>query len=269
MSENETTADDRVDTNEPAIRYEHITKIYPGTGLSITAVKDVSVSIEHNQFVMFIGSSGGGKTTLLKIANGLIKPTDGDVFYYGKNLKDLDLVQLRRKMGYAIQGSVLFPHLDVAHNIAYVPHLRNFSKEKVEECVSEALGLVGLDESVLRKYPHELSGGQQQRIGIARAIAARPSVLLMDEPFGAVDEITRRSLQEQIARIYKEEGLTVMFVTHDINEALRLGTKMLIINDGVVQQYATTEEVLRNPATPYVKDLTSECEGREIPSLIK
>jgi len=253
----------------PAVRYDHVCKIYSGAEGDIHAVRDINLSIAHREFVMLIGNSGGGKTTLLKMTNGLIVPTSGDVYYYSENLRDMNLVQLRRRIGYAIQGSVLFPHLDVEQNISFVPRLSGFAKDQIEESVMHALGLVGLDSSLLRKFPHELSGGQQQRVGIARALAANPFVLLMDEPFGAVDEITRRSLQEQIARIYLEEGLTILFVTHDINEAMRLGTKLLVVNDGSLQQYASPEEVLETPANSYVQSLVSEYQGAPIPSLTK
>lgn len=260
---------DALKSGVPAIRYAHVSKVFETGGDRVTAVDDVDVSIPHQEFVMLVGSSGGGKTTLLKMANGLVRPTSGDVFYYSENLRDVDLVQLRRKMGYAIQGSMLFPHLDVERNIAYVPKLHGFSKEQIGHSVSQALALVGLDSSLLHKYPQELSGGQQQRVGIARALAADPYVLLMDEPFGAVDEITRRTLQEEIARIYREQKLTILFVTHDINEALRLGTMLLIMNEGIVQQYATPEEVLSDPANSYVEELVSEARGSTVTSLTR
>lgn len=243
------------DFTQPAIRYEHVTKSYDG---KTEAVKDLSVSVEQRDFVMLVGSSGGGKTTLLKMANGLIEPTSGDVCYCGTNLKQLDLVELRRHIGYSIQGSVLFPHLSVKRNIEYVPRLLNYSRGELARAVTDAVKLVGLDESLLQKSPNELSGGQQQRVGIARALAARPHVLLMDEPFGAVDAITRRSLQEEIARIHEERELTILFVTHDINEAMRLGTKILVIDEGVMQQYGTPDELVRNPATPYVEQLLAD-----------
>ncbi|MGN0034224.1 MAG: ATP-binding cassette domain-containing protein [Coriobacteriales bacterium] len=243
------------DFTQPAIRYEHVTKSYDG---KTEAVKDLSASVEQRDFVMLVGSSGGGKTTLLKMANGLIEPTSGDIYYCGTNLKQLDLVELRRHIGYSIQGSVLFPHLSVRKNIEYVPRLLNYSRGELARAVSDAVKLVGLDESLLQKSPNELSGGQQQRVGIARALAARPHVLLMDEPFGAVDAITRRSLQEEIARIHEERELTILFVTHDINEAMRLGTKILVIDEGVMQQYDTPDELVRNPATPYVEQLLAD-----------
>ena len=239
----------------PAIRYEHVTKIYDK---DIHAIEDLTADIGHREFVMLVGSSGGGKTTLLKMANGLIEPTSGDIYYYGDNIKDMDQVNLRRRIGYSIQGSVLFPHMNVQRNIEYVPRLRKFDKDKMEDAVEYAINLVGLDTSLLKKRPSDLSGGQKQRVGIARALAARPYVLLMDEPFGAVDAITRRSLQEEIEHIYKHEKLTILFVTHDINEAFRLGTKILVINDGVMQQYDTPDNLKAHPATGYVEELLCE-----------
>lgn len=243
------------DKDEPAIRYEHVSKVYDK---DIVAVNDLSAEIGHREFVMLVGSSGGGKTTLLKMANGLIRPTSGAIYYYGDDIAHMDRVNLRRKIGYAIQGSVLFPHMNVRKNIEYVPRLRKFDKDQMADAVDTAMRLVGLDNSLLEKIPSELSGGQQQRVGIARAIAAQPYVLLMDEPFGAVDAITRHSLQETMARIHKEAKLTILFVTHDINEALRLGTRLLVINDGIMQQYDTPDELLAHPATPYVEALLGD-----------
>jgi osmoprotectant transport system ATP-binding protein len=240
------------DLTQPAIRYDHVSMVYEG---GIEAVKDLSATIEQHEFVMLVGSSGGGKTTLLKMANALLEPTSGDVYYCGKNLKDIDHVQLRRHIGYAIQGNVLFPHLSVRRNIEYVPRLLKYDKDQLEQAVHDATKLAGIDEGLLNKSPNELSGGQQQRVGIARALAARPHMLLMDEPFGAVDAITRRTLQDEIGRIHKESGLTIMFVTHDINEALLLGTRILVINDGTLQQFDTPDELCSHPATPYVEEL--------------
>lgn len=243
---------------ESAVRYDHICKIYEDTEEAVPALDDVSFDVKHGDFAMFVGSSGGGKTTLLKMANGLIPPTSGHVYYFGEDVSTMDLVALRRKIGYVIQGSVLFPNMTVEKNILYVPRLRKFPKEQAQEKLEQALELTGLDRSLLNKYPDALSGGQQQRVGIARALAGSPYVVLMDEPFSAVDEITRRSLQEQIAEIHARTDITIMFVTHDINEALRLGTKIMVIDRGRMQQYGTPDDVLGNPATPYVEELFRE-----------
>ena len=175
---------------------------------------------------------------------------------HGENIREKNLVQLRRNIGYAIQGSVLFPHMSVEQNIAYVPNLLNRrDKKRTREAVDKWMRIVGLDGELKRRYPDELSGGQQQRVGIARALAASPELLLMDEPFGAVDEITRAQLQTELKRIWQQTGITVLFVTHDISEALRLGTKVLVMDAGRIEQYAPPSELLRAPATDFVRRL--------------
>jgi len=216
-------------------------------------------SVAKGEFVTIIGSSGCGKTTVLKMINGLIEPTSGDIFVDGSNILDKNLTELRRNIGYAIQGSVLFPHMTVEQNISYVPNLINKkNKEKTKLAVSKWMKLVGLDEELKERYPIELSGGQQQRVGIARALAASPEILLMDEPFGAVDEITRGQLQIELKQIHKKTRITVLFVTHDISEALKLGTKVLVMDKGQVQQYAKPDDLLRNPNTDFVKQLVDK-----------
>ena len=177
----------------------------------------------------------------------------------GENIREKDQTMLRRNIGYAIQGSVLFPHMTVEQNIAYVPNLLNSrDKKKTREAVSRWMGIVGLDEELRERYPAELSGGQQQRVGIARALAASPEILLMDEPFGAVDEITRAQLQSELKQIYEKTGITVMFVTHDISEALKLGTRVLAMDHGEIQQYGTPEELLHRPATEFAAKLVEQ-----------
>ena len=234
------------------IEYRHIEKEYDHKQV----VKDFSLSIEEGEFVSIIGSSGCGKTTILKMVNGLIKPEKGDVLVHGKDIKTEDIIKLRRYIGYAIQGNLLFPHLNVEQNIAYVPNLLNKkNKEKTKKAIEKWMRIVGLDESMRQRYPDELSGGQQQRVGIARSLAASPDILLMDEPFSAVDEITRGFLQDEIKRIHKETNITVLFVTHDIHEALKLGTKVLVMDDGVLQQYDTPENILKQPKTEFVEKL--------------
>lgn len=190
------------------------------------------------------------------MVNGLLLPTGGAVLVQGQNTKESNLTQLRRKIGYSIQGSVLFPHMTVEKNIAYVPSLSSRQNKKlIRQDVSKWLEIVGLDESFRRRYPSELSGGQQQRVGLARALAANPEILLMDESFSAVDEITRRQLQQEFIRIRQQTGITVMLVTHDINEALLLGTRVLVMDEGKVHQLATPEEVKNYPATDFVRRL--------------
>lgn len=235
-----------------AIEFKNIKKAYG----SNTILEHFDLSVEEGEFVTIIGSSGCGKTTALKMVNGLIEPDDGDIFVDGGNIKKKNLTELRRNIGYAIQGSILFPHMTVEKNISYVPNLLNKKdKARTKAAVSKWMKIVGLDESIKDRYPSELSGGQQQRVGIARALAASPSILLMDEPFGAVDEITRGQLQSELKRIHEQTHITILFVTHDISEALKLGTKVLVMDKGVIQQYAAPTEVLRNPATDFVKQL--------------
>lgn len=239
---------------EPIIEFEHVRKSYGEK----TVLGDFSLTVEPGDFVTIVGASGGGKTTVLKMVNGLLTPDAGTIRVMGRDIREMDLIQLRRNIGYAIQGSVLFPHMTVAENIAYVPNLLNKKdKARTNAAVAKWLAIVGLDEELLQRYPAELSGGQQQRVGIARALAASPEILLMDEPFGAVDEITRASLQQEITRIHRETGITVLFVTHDIGEALRLGTRVLVMADGEIQQYAVPEEILRAPATDFVRQLAA------------
>ena len=237
-----------------AIEFQHIHKAY---GEKII-ISDLSLTIEQGEFVTFIGSSGCGKTTLLKMVNGLTTPTSGNVLVNGEDIREKNLIELRRNIGYAIQGSVLFPHMTVEQNIAYVPNLLNKKDTKrTKDAVTKWMQIVGLDEELKDHYPAELSGGQAQRVGIARSLAASPDILLMDEPFGAVDEITRDQLQEEIKRIHNETNITILFVTHDISEALKLGTKVLVMNAGEIQQYGTPYEIFHKPATDFVRQLVN------------
>ena len=191
--------------------------------------------------------------------NGLYEATKGDILVNGENIRDKDMIELRRSIGYVIQGNVLFPNMTIEENISYVPRLLNKKdKEKIEGAVNKWMKIVGLEPSMKERYPSELSGGQQQRVGIARALAASPDILLMDEPFGAVDAITRRQLQNELMKIHRETGITILFVTHDIEEALKLGTKMLVMECGEIQQYGTPAEILRKPATDFVKELVNQ-----------
>lgn len=237
---------------ETAIEFRHVKKCYGDQ----VVLPDFNLKIEKGEFVTMIGSSGSGKTTALKMVNGLNLPTEGDVLVNGKSIKDMDLIMLRRNIGYAIQGSVLFPNMTVEENISYVPSLLNKKdRQRTRNAVNKWMKITGLDENLKDRYPAELSGGQQQRVGIARALAASPDILLMDEPFGAVDAITREQLQKEIKRIHQETGITILFVTHDIEEALNLGTRVLVLDHGVIQQYAEPDELLRNPSTEFVERL--------------
>ena len=237
---------------DECIRFEHVTVRYDGTN----ALDDFNLSVAAGEFLTIIGRSGCGKTTALRLINGLRVPDQGAVFVNGQNVAQSDLIRLRRSIGYAIQDVGLFPHMTVRENIAYVPSLsRSWSRRETRERVSQLLRTVGMDDTMAGRYPHELSGGQRQRVGIARALAARPKILLMDEPFGAVDEITRRSLQEEIAGLHAELKITVIFVTHDINEAMRLGTRMLVMDAGRAVQLDTPEAIRLSPANGFVQAL--------------
>lgn len=239
----------------PAVEFRSATKAYG----ELRVVDDVSLSIARSEFVTIVGTSGSGKTTLLKMVNGLIEPTSGQVFVNGRDVASSDVIELRRSIGYAIQGSVLFPHMTVEQNVSYVPTLWNRGNhERTRQAVEKWMDIVGLDPGLLERYPDELSGGQQQRVGIARALAASPDILLMDEPFGAVDEITRVQLQNELRRIHEQTGTTVLFVTHDIREALALATKVLVMDGGCVQQYAEPQELAAAPATEFVRRLLAE-----------
>lgn len=242
------------ETTDIAIEYRDVTKAYGEK----TVLSHFDLRVAKGEFLTIVGSSGCGKTTALKMVNRLIEPTSGDVLVGGRNVRDVDAIELRRSIGYAIQGSVLFPHMTVEENVSYVPNLLNrHDRARTEKAVSKWMDIVGLPQDMLDRYPAELSGGQQQRVGIARALAASPDTLLMDEPFGAVDEITRGQLQTEIARIHRECGITIMFVTHDIGEALRLGTRVLVLDAGRIQQYGTPQEILARPATEFVERLVA------------
>lgn len=237
---------------DTAIEFKHVKKVY---GEKVI-IDDFNLKITPGEFLTVVGSSGCGKTTILKMINGLIIPNEGQVLVHDQCTQAVDLIELRRGIGYAIQGSVLFPHMTVAQNIAYVPNLLNKNdKKRTYEALSKWMKIVGLDEELIHRYPSELSGGQQQRVGIARALAASPDILLMDEPFCAVDEITRSTLQDEILRIHHQENITIIFVTHDINEALKLGSRVMVMDQGKVVQLASPREILEHPKTEFVRRL--------------
>lgn len=234
------------------IIFKDISKTYGNKEI----LKNINLKIEEGEFIAILGPSGCGKTTLLKLINRLLTFDKGSILIDGKDILESNPVDLRRNIGYAIQGSILFPHMTIEQNISYVPSLLNGNdKKRTKMAVYKWLKIVGLDESLLERYPDELSGGQQQRVGIARALAASPDILLMDEPFSAVDEITRKNLQDEIIRIQKETGITILFVTHDVEEAMRLGTKILILNNGSIEQFDVPENILSNPASDFIKEL--------------
>lgn len=237
-----------------AIEYKNVRKIFEGNAKD--SVKNVSLSIEEGAFVTILGTSGSGKTTLLKMTNRIHELTDGEILFYGKNSKEIPVNEYRRQIGYVIQQAGLFPHKTIEENISTVPKLLKWDKKKTQETVREMLELVRLDyDTYAKRYPRQLSGGEQQRVGIARALAVSPKVILMDEPFGAIDAITRRSLQDELIKLHKELKNTILFVTHDIFEAILLGEKIIIMDGGEVQQYDTPYNIMMHPANDFVKNL--------------
>ena len=234
------------------IRLEHVTKSFG----RYKALDDVSIVVEEGEFLTVIGRSGCGKTTMLRMINGLQKPDSGKVYAAGEDVGEADLIRLRRKIGYVIQNKGLFPHMTVEKNIIYVPVISGQKdKRQNRKLAEELIGLVGLEREMLDRYPEELSGGQQQRVGIARALSSRPKLLLMDEPFGALDEITKRAMQNELLALQKKLGMTVVFITHDIREAMKLGDRVLVMEQGKIAQCDTPENVKKNPADEFVKEL--------------
>ena len=235
-----------------AIVFKNITKSYGEKNI----LKDFSLNIKKGEFLTIIGSSGCGKTTVLKMINGLIKPNKGNVFVDGKDISKINLIQMRRKIGYVVQDVGLFPHMKIKNNISYTLNLeKKENKEEIFSKVKKLVKIVGLDEEIINSYPNELSGGQRQRVGIARALVGEPDIILMDEPFGAVDEITRKLLQDEIYKIYKEYNVTIVFITHDIREALKLGTRVIVMDNGEIVQSGTPKEIKENPKTEFVRNL--------------
>ncbi|BDH45197.1 ABC transporter ATP-binding protein [Salmonella enterica subsp. enterica serovar Choleraesuis] len=237
------------------IKFENVSKSFQGK----QAVKSLSFSCKEGQFTVLIGSSGSGKSTTLKMINRLIEHDSGVISFSGSDIRSFDARQLRRRMGYAIQSIGLFPHWTVAQNIATVPGLLKWPKARVQKRVDELLTLLQLDpEQFRQRYPHQLSGGQQQRVGVARALAADPEVLLMDEPFGALDPVTRQAMQQEIRRIHQLLGRTIVLVTHDIDEALMLADHLILMDDGAIVQQGTPLELLMQPANPWVADFLGQ-----------
>src|SRR5699024_882512 len=232
-----------------------LTKVYGG---KTKAVDDLSIEIEDGEFVAFIGTSGSGKTTALRMLNRMIEPTEGVVSINGRDTKKMDPVQLRRKIGYVLQQIGLLPHMTIKENIVLVPKLLKWSQEKKDEKAKELIRLVDLPESFLDRYPSELSGGQQQRIGVVRALAAEQDIILMDEPFGALDPITRDTLQDLVKELQKKLGKTFIFVTHDMDEAIKLADKICIMSHGKVVQYDTPDNILSAPANDFVRDVSGD-----------
>ncbi|MEA5106580.1 MAG: ABC transporter ATP-binding protein [Sphaerochaeta associata] len=245
------------------IEFRNVTKRYG----SKTILHDLSFTIKTGEFVVLIGPSGCGKTTTLRTINRLIEPKAGTVFIDGKDVTKQNAVQLRRQIGYVIQQIGLFPNMTVSQNISVVPKLLGYSKEECDSIVRDLLSLVDMPyEENAHKYPSELSGGQQQRIGVLRALAASPPIVLMDEPFGALDPVTRDSLQEEIKRIQKKLKKTIVFVTHDMDEALRLADTILFMDKGKILQMASPEEMLQHPASPVIKSFMGKHMGQDTPT---
>jgi osmoprotectant transport system ATP-binding protein len=239
------------------IVFDHVTKRYAGR--ETAAVDDLSLEIPAGAFCVLVGPSGGGKTTALKMVNRLIPFDSGEIRIDGHSILDLPVVELRRGIGYVIQQVGLFPHLSVGENIGTVPRLLGWPKAKIRARTTELLELVGLDATDAGRYPSQLSGGQRQRVGLARALAADPPLLLMDEPFGALDPITRARLQAELRRLHREVGKTVIFVTHDIDEAIQMGDRIAILREGgVLAQYDTPDEILAHPTDDFVKQFIGE-----------
>ena len=219
-------------------------------------LKDVNLRIEDGEFMVLVGPSGSGKTTMLKMINRLLEPTDGDIYMDGKRIKDYDERELRLSIGYVLQAIALFPNLTVAENISLIPEMKGWSKEQITSKTEELLDKVGLPAAeYAKRMPSELSGGEQQRIGIVRAIIAEPKILLMDEPFSALDAISRKQLQALTKDLHKEFGMTTIFVTHDTDEALKLGDRIAVLQEGEIIQVANAETILAQPANDFVADL--------------
>ena len=233
------------------IEFQNISKSYDG----IKAVDGLNLTIARGEFVVLIGPSGSGKTTALQLINRLLDHDSGRILFEGKEIYSFNVRDLRRRMGYAIQSVGLFPHWTVERNIATVPQLLGWERSRIDQRVTELLTLFAMDPAIFRtRYPHQLSGGQQQRVGVARALAADPAVLLMDEPFGALDPVTRAALQLEMKRVHESSGKTIVLVTHDIDEALLLASKVVVLDRGRVVQVGSPLELLSKPANDFVAD---------------
>ena len=242
-------------TYDIAVNFQHVSVSFGDNEI----LKDFSLEVQKGECLTIIGTSGCGKTTMLRLVNGLLLPSSGTVEVNGQDVGTSDLIKLRREIGYAIQNVGLFPHMTVRQNIAYVPSLsKRWNRQEENRQIQRLLTVVGLDAAMADRYPSELSGGQKQRVGIARALAANPSILLMDEPFGAVDSITRRGLQKELKNLHKSLGLTILFVTHDIREALRLGDRVLVMKEGKIVRLDTPKAIKENPGSDFVARLVDE-----------
>lgn len=252
------------------ITYEDVTKIFGGGPDAVTALKDVSFEIEKGHLVIFLGPSGCGKTTLLRLTNRLLTLTRGSITVNGQDVMSADPVRLRQSMGYAIQQIGLFPNKTIADNISTVPRLLGWDKKRIQERTDELLAMVQLEPSAFRdRFPAELSGGQQQRVGVARCLAADPEILLMDEPFGAIDPINREEIQNEFLRLQRKLKKTIAFVTHDIHEAIKMGDKIAIFQDGKLVQYDKPETMLAQPKNQYIADFVGADRALKVLGLIR
>ena len=240
--------------NTPIIEFQNVSKVYSGN----TAVDNVSLKVMPGDFICFIGTSGSGKTTLMRMINRMLSPTNGTIFFKGEDISHFNPVELRRKIGYVIQNIGLMPHMTIYENITLVPKLLKWSEKAKRAKAKELLELVELPEEFLERYPSELSGGQQQRIGVIRALAADQDIILMDEPFGALDPITREGIQDLVKSLQEKMGKTIVLVTHDMDEALKLATRIVVMNEGKMIQKDTPTGLLRHPATSFVEKMIGE-----------
>ncbi|MDD2978388.1 MAG: ABC transporter ATP-binding protein [Hespellia sp.] len=246
----------------PAIIFQNVCKKFENSRTN--AVDHVDVTIQEGEFITILGSSGCGKTTLLKMVNRLYEPDEGKILLFGEDISTVDAVKVRRRIGYVIQQVGLFPHMTIGENVAVVPKLLKWKKEKIDARVKELLTLVGLEpEEYENRYPSQLSGGQQQRVGLARALAIDPKIMLLDEPFGAIDAINRLNLQDELLRIHGGLGKTFLFVTHDIHEAFKMGDRVIIMNEGEICQFDTPRHIAAHPANDFVEMLIRSAREQE------
>lgn len=248
------------------IRFDHVSKKFKDK----VVLNDISFEIERGNLVTLIGASGCGKTTTLKMVNRLIKPTSGKIYIKDENIEEKDIIELRRTMGYVIQQTGLFPHMTIKENIEIIPKVQKKDMKEIEKKTYELMEMVGLKpEEYLERYPTELSGGQQQRVGVARAFATDPDIILMDEPFSALDPITRLSLQDELVNLQSEFKKTIIFVTHDMDEAIRISDKICIMKDGQILQYDTPENILKYPCNDFVSEFVGKNRIWTAPEYIK
>ncbi|EIC1064919.1 glycine betaine ABC transporter ATP binding protein YehX [Escherichia coli] len=238
------------------IEFSHVSKLFGAQ----KAVNDLNLNFQEGSFSVLIGTSGSGKSTTLKMINRLVEHDSGEIRFAGEEIRSLPVLELRRRMGYAIQSIGLFPHWSVSQNIATVPQLQKWSRARIDDRIDELMTLLGLESNLRERYPHQLSGGQQQRVGVARALAADPQVLLMDEPFGALDPVTRGALQQEMTRIHRLLGRTIVLVTHDIDEALRLAEHLVLMDHGEVVQQGNPLTMLTRPANDFVRQFFGRSE---------